>query len=104
MSEQMTELELLRQQKREIEAKIKSLQNRAMQCGSAKISVDHLNYPYREKYSVAVRATHISWNQQRWQTIISGLDRESVINAIPGIVADLQELYESAKAEEGKRA
>lgn len=104
MSDKFTELEMLKQQRREIDERIKFLQRRTIVCGSARISSEHFDNPSREKYSLAIRTTHLPYNQRRWQTIFSDFDRQSVIKAIPGIVADLQELYESVKVEEGKRA
>lgn len=97
MSDKFTELEMLKQQRREIDERIKFLQRRTIACGSARISSEHFDNPSRERYSLAIRTTHLPYNQRRWQTIFSDFDQQSVIKAIPGIVADLQELYESVK-------
>ena len=87
------ELDDLIQQKREIERKIKELRNCASIVGQAKIDVEHYPTTKPDRHFLAVYYKPLDSERSKWQTIFSANDRESVINKIPEIIENLQELY-----------
>lgn len=100
MSDKLTDLELLKQQRREIDAKIKALQNKTVQYGVAKICTESFYSPYGQKYSVSVRTSHYPNGKSRWQTIVTSLgSRRAVVEAIPDIINSLTQLYEAEKGD-----
>lgn len=99
----MTELEKLKAEKREIEAKIRQLQKQNTQYGIAKVDVEHYPTSKPDRHFLAVYYKPIPYNgyegRSKWQTIFSANDRQSVINAIPTIVQNLEALYEMLRGE-----
>lgn len=95
----MNELEQLKAQKREIEAKIRALKNQSAQFGLAKIDVEHYPTLKPDRHFLAVYYEPLGDGRKKWQTIFSANDRQSVIEAIPTIANNLQCLYENLKAE-----
>lgn len=98
----MTELEQLKAQKREIEEKIRALKNQSTQYGMAKIDVDRYPTAKPDRHFLAIYYKPIPYGgyekRNKWQTIFSANDRQSVIDAIPAIVSNLQKLYENLTA------
>lgn len=87
------ELDDLIQQKREIERKIKELRNCAPIVGQAKIDVEHYPTTKPDRHFLAIYYKPLDSGRSKWQTIFSANDRDSVINKIPEIIENLQELY-----------
>lgn len=102
----MNELDSLIQQKKELEQRIKALKNQAVAVGQTKIDVEHYPTGKPERYFLAVFYKPLPYKGEerrgKWQTIFSANDRKSVTDAIPAIVANLQELYERNKTEESE--
>ena len=93
----MNELEELIRQKKELEKRIKELKNQACIVGRVKIDVEH--YPTRkpDRHYLAVFYRPLDNGREKWQTIFSANNKQSVVDAIPSIVNDLQELYNRNK-------
>lgn len=89
----MSELESLIQQKRELEAKIRALKNQSQQYGMAKIDVEHYPTSKPDRHFLAVHYKPLGDGRAKWQTIYSANSRQEVIDAIPGIINNLQSLY-----------
>ena len=100
----MTELEKLKEQKREIETKIKALQNQTEQYGIAKIDLEHYPTSKPDRHYLAIHYKPLGDGRPKWQTIFSALDRQGVIDAIPGIVENLKQLYENLKGDNDGRS
>lgn len=96
----MSELDELLRQKREIERKIKELKNCASIIGQVKIDVEHYPTQKPDRHFLAVYYKPLDNGRQKWQTIFSANDRVSVINKIPEIIENLQELYDRNKVGE----
>lgn len=92
----MDELELLIQQKKEIERKIRILKNQSVECGLAKIDMEHYPTQKPDRHYLAVHYKPLDDGRERWQTVFSANNRQSVIDAIPSIVESLQNLYMTA--------
>ena len=97
-SEKKNELEMLIQQKKEIEAKIKELRGSSISFGRAKISIEHYPTIKPDRHFLAIRYAPID-GREKYQTLFSANDRKSVIEAIPGIINDLKGLYDTVKEE-----
>lgn len=93
----MNELAELIQQKKEIEQKIKELKNGTSVVGQAKIDVQHYPTEKPDRHFLAVYYKPLDSGRQKWQTIYSANDRQAVINVIPQIIGNLQELYDRNK-------
>lgn len=89
----MSELELLIQQKRELEAKIKALKNQSQQYGMAKVDVEHYPTLKPDRHFLAIHYQPLGDGRAKWQTIFSANSRQEVVDAIPGIISNLQSLY-----------
>lgn len=87
----MTELEKLKQQKKEIEQKIKELMNPVMFTGKAKIDIHR--YSRGDEWYIAVKTRNQNSNPV-WRGIISNCDRQACIDQIDEVIADLTELKE----------
>lgn len=95
----MNELEKLKEQKREIEAKIRALMNQTEQYGIAKVDVEHYPTAKPDRHYLAIHYKPLDNGRQKWQTIFSATDRQSVVDAIPGIAENLKQLYENLKGD-----
>lgn len=89
----MSELELLIQQKRELEAKIKALKNQSQQYGAAKVDVEHYPTSKPDRHFLAIYYKPLDDGRAKWQTIFSANSRQGVVDAIPSIISNLQSLY-----------
>ena len=93
----MNELMELIEQKKEIERRIKELKDNAQIVGQAKIDVQHYPTGKPDRHFLAVYYKPLDSGRQKWQTIYSANDRKAVINVIPQIIGNLQELYDRNK-------
>lgn len=93
----MNELDLLIQQKKDIEKRIKELRNSASVIGSAKIDVEHYATGKPDRHYLAIFYKPLGDGRPKWQTIFSSNDRKEVVDEIPNIVKCLQGLYEANK-------
>ena len=91
----MNELEELIRQKKELEKRIKELKNQASVVGKTKIDVAH--YTSVDRHYLAVFYEPLNHGRKKWSTIFSSNNKQSVIDAIPSIIEDLQELYNRNK-------
>ena len=89
----MNELEKLIKQKKEIEEKIRILKNQSTICGMAKVDVEHYPTLKPDRHFLAVHYKPLDDGRAKWQTIFSANSRQEVIDAIPGIISNLQSLY-----------
>lgn len=87
----MTELDKLKQQKREIEQKIKELQYPVISTGKAKLDLHR--YSRGDEWYIAVKERR-DQNRPRWRGIIMGSDRQKCIDQIDDVIADLMQLKE----------
>ena len=95
----MTELEKLRQQKKELEARIKELSSRETVCGRAKYGVEHYPTTLPDRHYIAVNTIHN--RKQRWVSVISTDDMHDAVERIPEIIDSLQTLYDKLREEKG---
>ena len=93
----MGELEMLMEQKREIEAKIRAIKNQSAKYGIVKIDVEHYPTHKPDRHFLAIKYQPLDDGRPKYQTIYSSNDRQSVIEAIPHIIDNLQKLYDSVK-------
>lgn len=96
----MTELEKLKLQKKEIEKRIRELNNQSAHAGCAMVGVEHYPTDKPDRWYVAIEATykdgnrHDSMGRAAKRSIINGASRKAVIAGIPEVVRDLQALYD----------
>lgn len=93
----MNELDLLIQQKKDIEKRIKELKNNASVVGQAKIDFEHYSTSKPDRHYLGIFYKPLDSRRPRWMTIFSANDRKSVVDAIPPIIENLQELYDRNK-------
>ena len=108
----MDDLATLLAKRKEINEKIRQLQQQTVICGCAKCDIE--KYPtqkpdrhyiavksdYNEGTSQYVNGYRVDRNTQRWKTIINGASRSDLIEKIPPIINDLQSLYNTLKEDE----
>lgn len=94
----MSELDLLMQQKKEIEQRIRELKNKAAQYGKAVCDVERYPTDLPDRWYIALEVDYCNnWGTRRSprkRSIINGLSRQEVINQIPDVIRDLQGLYD----------
>lgn len=83
----MSQLEELKRQRKELDEKIKELENTEIVCGVAKFDGRHI--------SIIIK----KWDEERkydnlWKKVIYSNRREPVKNQLKRLIADLQMLYE----------
>ena len=103
----MTELEKLQAQKREIEEKIKALKNSdVIVVGDIKIDKEHYPTDKPDRCYIAVRGVrrHMHKDVEAWKSIISRDSMDELIEAIPKLISDIQELYQKAKVKQNEKA
>ena len=96
----MTELEELRMQKKELEAKIQELLRGETRKGSVKLEY----YPsasYGLRWRVAVLNDEAKG--LTWHTALNGITRDAVIKKMPKLIEELQLLYEAVKGKDDER-
>ena len=87
------ELEILIDEKKKIEQRIRELKEKSKAIGVAKIDQDPCGY--KEHY-VAIKRINVDgvpYADPRYRAIIVAKERENAIKAIPDVVRDLQRLY-----------
>ena len=89
----MSELESLIQQKKALEKKIKELKRQSVQFGLAKVDVEHYPTLNPDRHFLAVYYKPLNNGHEKWQTIYSAKSKQEVIDAIPVIISNLQNLY-----------
>ena len=96
----MDELEKLRRQKKELEAKIKQLENADfLQVGAAKIDKEHYPTGKPDRHYVAVSVWLPDSERWTWRSVSTGPDRKAVIARLPVVINDLQRLFDRLTAE-----
>lgn len=95
----MNELDDLIRQKKELEQRIKELKNNASVCGQVKIDMEHYPTAKPDRYYLAVYYKPLGDGRPKWQTVFSANDRQKVVEVIPSIIANLQDLYDRNKGE-----
>ena len=95
----MSELDRLIKQRKEIDKKIKELKNNSVLCGRAKLDVEHYPTQLPDRHYVAIMTdeSYLGGNRNRWRTVANGKTRDDAINQIPTIINDLQSLYNQVK-------
>ena len=93
----MTELEELREQKKQLEARINELLRGETRIGSVKLEY----YPsasYGLRWRVAVLNDEAKG--LTWHTALNGITRDAVIKKMPKLIEELQSLYEAVKGKD----
>lgn len=92
----MTEIEKLRQQKKELEQRIRELSCKETTCGRAKYGTEHFTMGRPDRHYIKIRSewTNAALRNSRWLSIFSAESKQDAVEKIPGIIRDLQELYE----------
>lgn len=90
----MEELERLKAERKRIDEKIKELSGVPVY---KRCKIDYETYPTRKptRHYVAIKYYPID-GRAKYQTLFSANDRQTVIEAIPSIIEELQGLYELA--------
>ena len=93
-----SELEILRRQKRELEAKIRALTTELpIEYGRAKLDKEHYPTAKPDRWHIAVKVERcnapVGYDTTRYRSIINGISREEVVDALPNVISDLQGLY-----------
>lgn len=98
----MTELEKLKQQKKDIEARIKELSVNGIVCGRAKYGAEHYPTALPDRHYIAIESIRSRGvTKKRWVSVISTDDRKSTVDQIPQIIDSLQALYDKLREEKG---
>lgn len=103
----MTELERLLEERKSLNAKIKSLQSKEMKCGNVSLNYDNIN---TKTWRVSVFRPTIKGPYYKYAhgtvnvSVIIGENRDEVIEALPSLIKNLTDLYEavSKEGEDGK--
>ena len=103
----MTELEKLLEERKTLNAKIKSLQSKEMKCGNVSLNYDNIN---TKTWRVSVFRPTIKGPFYKYAhgtvnvSVIIGENRDEVIEALPSLIKNLTDLYEavSKEGEDGK--
>ena len=93
----MTELEELRAQKKQLEARINELLRGETRTGSVKLEY-YTSASYGLRWRVAVLNDEVKG--LTWHTALNGTTRNAVVGKLPKLIADLQALYEAVKGGE----
>jgi len=105
----MDELQQLMQQRKELDQKIRQLRkNYPVICGKAKLDKESYPTDKPDRWMIAINckpkdppAKGSPWAKESiWRTIINGDNRQECAEAIPGIIKDLQTLYDSIREAE----
>lgn len=99
------EIELLKQQKREIEQRLRELEQaeKYVRIGKVKMTYEHFAGYVPDYYCISVLLDKVTRSQTKktmWRGIIQGEKKSEAIAQIPEVIADLQELYDKLKGEE----
>lgn len=100
------ELNDLIAQKKEIEQKIKALQNSETEFGRAKYAIEHYPTEKPDRHHISINVNSYDTPQysfqrkETWRSIINGKNKEEVVSQIPYIIIDLQGLYDKLTGKE----
>lgn len=85
-------LEELLEKRSEINAQIRLMKNDGIKyCGRVRIDKEHYATSKPDEWRVSIKSnTTDTGSMERWVSVISGTDRETVIMAIPELIANLQ--------------
>lgn len=86
-------------QKKELERKIRELQNQAQICGRAQIKKTVFPTSKPDEWSVSIKAVEID-REERWRAIIRNNDRQKAIDQIQTIIDDLKGLQKKLTEDE----
>lgn len=93
----MTRLEELMEQKRLIEKEIRNLRDNAVYSKSYKAKLEYQHYSARaDEWVLCIKTSIASYRnrgKERWLSIISKEEKQEVIEEIPMLINELQELY-----------
>lgn len=94
----MTELEQLIEDKKRIEKRIRELKNTDIVANDIKFKSESFTNR-RLNWKLIIKTRHMSKTSEMdsWKTVISGFDREDVIEEIPNLIADLQTIYKTIR-------
>ena len=96
----MTELEELKKQKKEIEAKIRELQNNVVTYGRAKLDYCYFPTARDNEWFVAYLTNHVDYiDNERYFSLVRGHDKQKVIDGIDNVIEDLKGLKEKLEGE-----
>ena len=98
------ELEMLINQRREIDEKIKMLKTRSISEGACRIGVEHYATEKPDRWYLGMNTRYINYDhgfrqQNRFRCVINAGTKDDVVNAIPDLIRDLRTLYEKAVSE-----
>ena len=85
------ELERLKQQKREIEERIKELSNTNISHGVVRFSKEHFAGPREDEYALWIKSRSDE-EPVRWRGVLRNRNREAVIQSIDVLIEDLRAL------------
>ena len=100
-----SEIELLKQQKREIEQRLRELEQaeKYVRVGRVKMTYERYTGCAPDYYCVSVLLNKVTLSHTKktmWRGIIQGERKSEAVAQIPEVIADLQQLYEQLKGEE----
>lgn len=96
----MSELEELFAERERINEKIKTLQNRYLRVGCAKLHRDPACGQRPDIFSLEIEVTLYGTDKKRWRGIGRDSDKSRLIETIPKIINDLSNLYDAARRNE----
>ena len=93
------ELEALKAHRKELDKRIRELEQLGYNHGSAYISVERFptSIPDRWKLSIRVNNKYGNSSKELHRTIVSAKSLNDIVNSIPAIIDDLQNLYAKVK-------
>ena len=101
----MSELEKLMKQKKEIEDKIKALKNTEKTCGKIRISKKRFASGRPDEWALHIYRQVDSGIDRRlqWMPVIVSQSKVKVVSMIPGLIEDLQKMYDMMLSEEADK-
>jgi hypothetical protein len=98
---EMNEAQLL-EQKKAIEARIRELRDCGLTVGKCRIGREHYTTGKPDRWYLGIEVQTINREDRQsvsFRSIVNGLNRDDIVDAIPGIIRDLGELYKRARPE-----
>ena len=96
----MDDLERLIAEKKAIEEKIRMLRNQKKTCGRFKIDVEHYPTGKADRHYLACYYKPLDNGRPKYMTMYSAHSKQEVIDAIPGMIDNLQKLYDAVTGEQ----
>ena len=102
-----SEIEKLKQQRKEITQRIRELSENQTTVGVARIGMEHYPTFKPDRWYLAIAVQNIDYamggrQSFSYRSVVNAQDKKAVVGAIPGIIKDLQELYEKEKDNGGE--